>query len=139
MTFILAFFFLFFKKNVCLPAEGKLKSMGDPLNQLLSDWIQSEDNLLSSDAIRARSSLAALGTALDLFICLFVLKKKKYSGLKSPKYSEGIYLLYPYLGVDHHGSPPTKLSPPEIDIVFIHGVTGHPFNTVSSAQLVQSL
>ncbi|GAM27727.1 hypothetical protein SAMD00019534_109030 [Acytostelium subglobosum LB1] len=67
---------------------------------LLAKWIKSSDDYIRSNSIRARVSLAT-------------------SNQKTPKYAEGIYLLH----------PTNASSDFDFDLIFIHGVNGHPFTT----------
>ncbi|PRP88380.1 protein SERAC1-like [Planoprotostelium fungivorum] len=67
----------------------------------IKEWIHADDFLLTSEAMRARATLLNAG----------------YDG---PKYSDGVYLLYPL-----PGEPTQATKTIDFDIVFIHGVTGH--------------
>ncbi|EFA78747.1 hypothetical protein PPL_08208 [Heterostelium album PN500] len=67
---------------------------------LLIKWSKSPDDFIRANSIRTKMSIAT-------------------PNQKIPKYAEGIYLLYP-TDEDHQI---------DFDIVFIHGVTGHPFST----------
>jgi hypothetical protein len=85
--------------------EPKLLKDKSELKVILREGLLSKDPTVRSEAIRTQATLADVQ-------------------LKGPKYAEGIYLLYP---------DPSQLErknfEPDVDFVFIHGITGHPIST----------
>ena len=79
-----------------------IRSKHAELLPLLTSWTKSSDATLSMDAIRAQATLFSLDVS-------------------AAKYVDGIYLLHPTEQADADQA--------WLDIVFIHGVTGHPLGT----------
>ena len=81
---------------------GLVRSKHSELGPLLAAWTKSSDTVLASHAIRAQATL---------FSC----------NVSAAKYVDGIFLLHP--------TDQTLAEEAWVDIVFIHGVTGHPLGT----------
>lgn len=121
--------------------------------ELLNQWISEDDIMTRTDAVRALASLATIGKTsistrfylifivfvdnddlyLSIYLFPFLFQCFNSTGMKGPKYSEGIYLLYPepvesndterFVDTIEMYNSGNSVSY-DFDIVFIHGVTG---------------
>eukprot|EP01116_Phalansterium_solitarium_P017403 TRINITY_DN4279_c0_g1_i1.p2 TRINITY_DN4279_c0_g1~~TRINITY_DN4279_c0_g1_i1.p2 ORF type:complete len:484 (-),score=148.98 TRINITY_DN4279_c0_g1_i1:88-1539(-) len=95
--------------NLAVNASSRLRSQPG-LDAVLNRWVNSDDTVVYSHAVRAKASLTS-------------------TVIQGPKYAEGIYLLYPVEPTGRGVSSRAASLPVDFDIVFVHGVTGHPFQT----------
>jgi hypothetical protein len=102
---------------ISVPLELKAKA---EVTELLEKWMYSSDDIVRKEAVRAQASLTSIGMQFNLLFFIFVcdLTANMQSEL-GPKYLDGMYLLH----------QPENQMDTVADIVFVHGVTGHPLDT----------
>lgn len=104
--------------NIGLHSENNLSGHIKLLENIINKWINSDNFVLQSNAIRIQASIASLQ-----------LKRREV------KYADGIYLLYPNkTNKDAMITITNNTKTAAVDIIFIHGVTGHPIQTWRNLQ-----
>ncbi|ELR22658.1 uncharacterized protein ACA1_080530 [Acanthamoeba castellanii str. Neff] len=89
------------------------------IEAILNSWLQSPESTIKSNAVRALASIT-------------------FATLSGAKYGEGVHLLYPGLDALTDPEKAKEFSRDhQYDIVFLHGVTGHPFTTWASGNGIE--